>query len=70
MNYNLILTRLLNTVKQRPNMPHICFGIFTKKDFVLGSCNCIDYCKHSPPPELIVNLCQIRQNKNIKLENF
>ena len=70
MNYNLILSRLLNTVKQRPNMPHICFGMLTKKDFTLGSCNCVDYCKHSPPRELIINLYEIQQNKSIKIENF
>ena len=70
MNYNLILSRLLNTVKQRPNMPNVCFEIFTKKKSISETCDCVDYCKYGPPPDLIWKLNKFENDKKYIIQNW
>ena len=55
MNYNILFSRFVRSYSKTSNKPPVfCFGIF-KEDNNNEICDCVDFCKHSPPPPPSIN---------------
>ena len=69
MNYNLILNRFINTIIKKNNSNSVlCFNMY--KNIRPKDCNCVDYCKYGPTPDLLYELSKFEKNKKISLETF
>ncbi len=61
MNYNLILSRFIQTLKNKSsNQPIVCFKIFYDSNYC--KCDCVDYCKYGPTSDTIILLNNYKQN--------
>ena len=61
MNYNLILSRFIQTLKNKSsNHAIVCFKIFYNSNYY--KCDCIDYCKYGPTSDTIILLNNYKQN--------
>ncbi len=67
MNYNIILNRFINTIKKKNNNTVFCFNMY--KNMKPKNCDCVDYCKYTPTPDVLYEL-KFEKNKKISLENF
>jgi hypothetical protein len=68
MNYNTILNRLINTIAKKKNSNSVfCFNLY--KNMKPKNCDCVDYCKYGPTPNVLYEL-KFEENKKISLENF
>ena len=67
MNYNIILSRFINTIKKKNSNPVFCFNMY--KNMKPQNCDCVDHCKYTPTPDVLYEL-KFEKNKKISLENF
>ena len=68
MNYNLILSRFLKTLRNKSSSkPILCFKTPIKNE--VNNCNCVDYCKYGPTPTNIEILYKLNENKRQFIEN-
>ena len=53
MNYNIILSRFINTIKKKNSNPVFCFNMY--KNMKPQNCDCVDHCKYTPTPMFYMN---------------
>ena len=68
MNYNLIISRLIQTLRNKTSsQPILCFKIPLQNK--VNNCDCVDYCKYGPTPDNIEILYKFKEDKRQFIEN-
>lgn len=68
MNYNLIISRFMKTLRsKKSSQPILCFKIPIK--YEVNNCDCVDHCKYGPTPINIEILYKLTENKKQFIEN-